>query len=102
MSGTNLIAFLRLAGSRADVLESLKARSKAEVIAAAAEHGLPFSEADFDGVVWELEERLADLRGDAFDATFPLWRTMWGQHYLEFLVGDLLPALERARLLEPS
>ena len=36
--------------------------------------------------------------GEPFDAQFPLWQTMWGQYYLEYLVLDLLPALDATGL----
>lgn len=96
MSGANLLVFLRTVAARADVLESLKVKSKDEVIAAAAACGLPFTAADFDGVVWNLEIRLAQKRGEPLDAHFPLWRTLWGRYYLEFLVNTLIPGLDEA------
>ena len=98
MSDQNVIEFLRLLGSRPDLLDDLKVKSKDEVIAAAAAHGLPFAEADFDPLIWGLEVRLADKRGEPFDAQFPLWQTMWGQYYLEYLALDLVPALDATGL----
>ena len=94
MSDQNVIEFLRLLGKQPDLLDDLKVKSKDEVIAAAATHGLPFAEADFDPLIWGLEVRLADKLGEAFDAQFPLWQTMWGQYYLEYLALDLIPALD--------
>ncbi len=98
MSDQNVIDFMRLLGSRPDLLDELKVVSKDEVIAAAAAHGLPFSESDFDPLIWGLEVRLAARLGEPFDAQFPLWQTMWGQHYLEYLALDLLPALDEIGL----
>lgn len=94
MSQQNLIEFLRTIAARADVLDSLKTKSKPEVISAAAGFGLPFTETDFDTLIWDLEVELAEKRGEPFDAQFPLWQTMWGKYYLEFLALDLLPSLE--------
>ena len=74
----------------------LKVRSKDEVIAAAADFGLPFTEPEFDSLIWNLEAHLAARRGEKFDAQFPLWQTMWGKYYLEYLVVDLIPALGQA------
>ena len=99
MSNGNLIAFLRNLATRADLLEVLATKSKDEVIAAAANFGFPFTEAEFDSKIWDLELQLAALRGDAFDAEFGLWQTMWGQYYLEYIVNDLLTSLEEANLL---
>ena len=95
MSGQNVIAFLRKVAAEAHVLDSLKVRSKDEVMAAAAEFGFPFSEPQYDSLIWDLEARLADRRREGFDARFPLWQTMWGQYYLEYLVTDLLPSLDQ-------
>ena len=99
MSERNLVEFLRTVAARADLLEGLKTRSKDEVIAAAAGFGLPFAEAEFDSVVWDLELRLAEKRGEAFDGQFALWQTMWGRYYLEYVVTDLVPSLEEVGLL---
>ena len=79
-----------------DVLDSLNVRSKDEVLAAAAELGLAFGESEFDSLIWDLEMNLARKRGENFDAHFPLWETMWGKYYLEYLVTDLLPSLADA------
>jgi hypothetical protein len=76
MTERNLIAFLQTVALRADVLESLEWLSKDEVMAAAAAFGLPFTEAEFDRLIWDLEAHLAAKRGEAFDAHFPLWETM--------------------------
>lgn len=98
MSGANLVDFLRTVAVRADLLDSLKVQSKAEVVAAAAAVGLPFTESEFDSVIWDLEVKLAEKRGEAFDAHFPLWETMWGRYYLEYLVLDMLPSFTDADL----
>ena len=94
MSGENLFAFLRTVAARVDLLDSLKVQSKDEVIAAAADLGLPFTEAEFDDLVWALEAQLAERRGETFDAQFPLWQTMWGQFYLEYVVRDVMPSFD--------
>jgi tryptophan synthase alpha subunit len=101
MSNRNVIGFLSMVAARPDLLDRLKVRSKDEVIAAAAEFGLPFSEPEFDTLIWELEIQLAGKRGEKFDAQFPLWQTMWGKYYLEYLVIDLIPSFEEAELTQP-
>jgi hypothetical protein len=98
MSGANLVDFLRTVAVRADLLDSLKVQSKADVVAAAAAVGLPFTEGEFDAVIWDLEVQLAEKRGEPFDAHFPLWETMWGRYYLEYLVLDMLPSFTDAEL----
>jgi hypothetical protein len=93
------IDFLREMAARADVLDVLKVRSKQEFVTAAADFGFGFTEPEFDAHVWDLEVRLAALRGEQFDAHFPLWQTMWGRYYLEYLVTDLVPSLEETGLV---
>jgi hypothetical protein len=101
MAEPTAIGFLRLLAARADLLDDLKTRDKPAVLAAAADQGFPFSEADFDALVWDLEARLAATRGEAFDARFPLWQTMWGRYYLEYLVTDLVASLDETGLVGP-
>jgi hypothetical protein len=98
MSESNMIQFLRTVAARPDLLGALKTRSKDEVLAVAAAAGLPFTDEEFNTRIWDLEAQLAARRGEAFDNTFPLWQTLWGQHYLEYLVIDLLPSFEETNL----
>ena len=98
MSECNLITFLQTVAVRADVLDALQWRSKDEVIAAAAGFGLPFTEPEFDRLIWDLEVRLAQRRGEPFDAHFPLWETMWGQSYFAYLVKDVIPSLTQSEI----
>jgi hypothetical protein len=96
MSERNLVTFLRDWAPRADRLAALEHLGKDAVIAIAADAGLPFSEAEFDGLVWDLEVALAAKRGEPFDGNFPLWQTMWGKTYLGYLVIDMMAALTEA------
>jgi hypothetical protein len=98
MSG-NVIGFLRLLADRPDLLDRLKTRGKDDVVAAAADLGLPFTENELDICLWDAEERLAKHRAEAFDAQFPLWQTLWGRYYLEYLVTDLFSSLAETGLL---
>jgi hypothetical protein len=90
----SVIDFLRSVRDRPDLLDALKSRSKDDVLAAAADLGFTFTEDEFDTYVWDAEVRLAQRRGEPFDAQFPLWQTMWGSFYLEYLVTDLLASLD--------
>ena len=92
MSGENVLALLRHLSAHRDQLAELKTCSKDEVIKRAADMGFGFSEPEFNTLIWGLEERLAAIRGEEFDVTFPLWDLMWGTYYLEYLVIDLLPS----------
>ncbi len=93
MSERNLVDFLRSVAIRADLLDALAKRSKDDVISAAAAFGMPFTEAEFDRLIWDLEVHLAAKRNENFDPHFPLWETMWGQSYFEYLVKDMIPSL---------
>jgi hypothetical protein len=99
MSSSAVIDFLRSLATRPDLCDRLRDRPKDEVIAAAAETGHSFSEAEFNEAVWELEGRLAEWRGELFDERFPLWQLLWGTYYLDFLVFDLVPSLDETGLL---
>ena len=98
MSEANLLAFLRKLGDEPELLDELKVQGKDEVVKAAAELGLPFEPAEFDRLIWDLEGRLAEYRGEGFDGHFPFWRTMWGRYYLEALAVDLVPSLIETHL----
>jgi hypothetical protein len=94
MSSSNVIEFLRTVGVRADLLDYLKVRGKDEVIATAAQLGYPFTEPEFDTLVWDLEVYLTEKRDEKLDTRF--FSTMWGKYYLEFLVLDLMPSFTAA------
>jgi hypothetical protein len=93
------IDFLRLVGERGDLLDTLKVKGKDDVLAVATDLGFAFTEDEFDTEVWDAELRLAERRGEAFDARFGLWQTMWGSYYLEYLVTDLVSSLEETGLV---
>lgn len=93
MSKRNVINFMRGPASETQLLDSLKTMSKDDVMTVARELGFPFSDADFDPLIWGLEVKLAARRGEQFDQRFGLWQTMWGQYYFEYLVLDLMPSL---------
>ena len=102
MSAANVISFMQTLSVRPDLLNDLRTRTKEQVLEIAASLGHPFTDGEFNSVVWELERRLAEERTEPFDATFPLWRIMWGAYYLEYLIVDLLSSCEEAGLLEPA
>jgi hypothetical protein len=98
MSG-GVVEFLRSLADRTDLLDRLKTRGKDDVLAAAAVLGFTFTESEFDSFVWDAEVRLAKHRDEQFDPQFPLWQTMWGRYYLDYLVTDLMSSLEETGLL---
>jgi hypothetical protein len=100
MSVANVPEFLRYLATHKDRLDDLVTQAKEDVIGHAAELGFEFSEREFNTLIWNAEERLAEFRGDNFDATFPLWDLMWGKYYLEYLVIDLLPSCVESGIIE--
>jgi hypothetical protein len=96
MSAQNVFDFLRTVAARADVLDALKVKTKDEVMAAASGFGFPFIEEEFDSLIWSLEVRMAEKRREKFDPQFPLWQTMWGKYYFEYLVTDVIPSVGQA------
>ena len=96
MSARNVVDFLRAVATQEGLLEHLKVKSKDEVIATGGQLGLPFTEPEFDSLIWDLEIHLASKRGEKFDPHFSLWQKMWGKYYLEYLVADLMPSLTEA------
>lgn len=96
MSDRNLIAFLQTVAARADLLGALEWLEKDDVVAAAAAFGLEFSEPEFDGLIWALEEHLAVKRGEIMNGHFPLWETMWGQSYFSYLVKNVITSLTQS------
>jgi hypothetical protein len=98
MSG-GVAEFLRLLAGRTDLLDTLQTRGKDEVLAAAADLGFTFTENEFDSFVWDAEVRLAKHRDEPFDARFPLWQTMWGRYYLDYLVTDVVSSLAETGLV---
>ncbi|HVQ93195.1 MAG TPA: Nif11-like leader peptide family natural product precursor [Mycobacteriales bacterium] len=98
MSQENVVEFLRAIGDRPHLLNALKMRPKDRVVKAAADLGYPFTMAEFDQLIWDLEGKLAEARNEAFDQHFSLWQTMWGRYYLEVLAVDLMPSLLETRI----
>jgi len=96
MSSRNVIDFLRTVATQPDLLDHLKVKSKDEVIATAEQFGYPFTEPEFNSLIWDLEIHLANRRGEKFDPQFSLWQTMWGKYYLEYLVADLMSSFGEA------
>lgn len=102
MSEANIVEFLRGLAAQPELCDRLKDKSKDKVIEAAAKAGHPFTAEEFNSFIWDLEDRLAQRRGEPFDQRFPLWQLLWGKYYLEFLVFDLVPSLTETGLLVRS
>ena len=102
MAASDLLDFLGVLRSQRELLRDLNTRTKDEVCEIASRMGYSFTGADFDQTIWPLEIELATKRGEEFGPHFSLWHLMWGRHYLEFVVDDVLPSFADADLVRSS
>jgi hypothetical protein len=81
--------FLQSLGRRPEDLDRLRSLPKADVLAFATECGFALSEVDFDETLWQAEIAIAARIGEPFDFGCSMWETMWGKHYLDYLVQNV-------------
>jgi hypothetical protein len=92
MAQSEVFRFLKDLERAPEQVARLRTLPKPEVLTSARRDGYDFSEAEFDEAVWGIEQHLAGRLGEPFDLSFSLWETMWGKHYLEFLVDNSVGA----------
>jgi hypothetical protein len=100
MSKSAVIDFLRKLTTQPELRNKLKMMPKSDVLTHAHQSGYNFTEADFDDTVWNLEISLAEKLGEKFDLNFSLWETMWGNHYLEFVVNNVIDCFSEIEIQE--
>lgn len=93
--------FLRLLADRPDLLARLRLLQKVDVLAFASENGFAFTEAEFDETIWQAEIAIAARIDEPFDFSCSVWETMWGKHYLDYLVQNVSGVMRRD-MLAPS
>ncbi|MEZ4869561.1 MAG: hypothetical protein R3C14_50015 [Caldilineaceae bacterium] len=93
MAKINVFHFLQDLAEKPDLLAELRTLPKTETLARANQAGYAFSENDFDDAIWGIEIYLAKKLGETFDFSFSLWETMWGKHYLDYLVDNVVGAI---------
>jgi Nif11 domain len=100
MSKSVVIGFLQKLVTQPELQNKLKMMPKSDVLTHAQQSGYSFTEAEFDDTVWSLEISLAEKLGEKFDLNFSLWETMWGNHYLEFVVNNVIDCFSEIEIQE--
>jgi Nif11 domain len=100
MSKSVVIGFLQKLVTQPELQNKLKMMPKSDVLTHAQQSGYSFTEAEFDDTVWNLEISLAEKLGEKFDLNFSLWETMWGNHYLEFVVNNVIDCFSEIEIQE--
>lgn len=100
MAKTEVVNFLQNLVRQPELQNKLRTLPKSEVLAYAERSGYKFTEQEFDETVWGIEILLADKLGENFDLNFSLWETMWGKHYLEYLVSNVIDCLSEREIEE--
>lgn len=90
MAMKEVFRFMQDLAKQSDVLENLRDKPKADVLAHASQNGYDFTEVEYDESLWGIEIFLASKIGEEFNFDFSLWETMWGKYYLEFLVVNTI------------
>ncbi len=100
MSKSAVIDFLQELVTQPELRNKLKVMPKSAVLTHAQQSGYDFTVAEFDDTVWNLEILLAEKLGEKFDLNFSLWETMWGNHYLEFIVNNVIDCFSEIEMQE--
>lgn len=99
MTDWRVFTFLQSLAEQPDELARLRVLAKSDVLAHASACGFDFSEAVFDETLWQAEIAIAVTIGEPFDFSCSMWETMWGKHYLDYLVENVA-AVVRPEMLE--
>jgi len=86
--------YLKFLAKNPEIKESLKTKSKDEVLQFANDNGYIFETVDFDDTIWGYEETLSKRMKEDFNLSFSLWETMWGRFYLDYLVDNLAATID--------
>jgi Nif11 domain len=100
MSVKAVFDFLRSTAGKPEIRARLRSLPKAEVLVHARKSGFDFTDAEFDDGVWGVEMFLAERIGETFDLSFSLWETMWGKHYLDYLLDDVSDCLSEGMIAD--
>lgn len=93
MAMKEVFRFMQDLADQPDVVAQLRDKPKDDVLAHARANGYDFTDEEFDESMWGIEIYLAEKIGENFDFSFSLWETMWGKHYLDFLVVNSVGAV---------
>lgn len=91
MSQENVLNFLMAARHSAAMLARYNQRNLSELLFHAKNQGFDFTAADLAEVAGKLEASVILSKDqDPFDGSSRLWRNMWGQYHLEYLVNHVV------------
>lgn len=100
MASKQVIDFFKALANQPDLRQKLRTLPKQEVLSYAPKLGYEFTEKEFDDTVWGLEGFMANLLGESFDLSFSLWETMWGKHYLDYLIDNVIESFSDQQIEE--
>ena len=91
MSQESFLKFLLAARGGPAMLARYNPRNLSQLLFHAKNDGFDFTAADGAEVVGKLEANvILNKNRDAFDGTSRLWREMWGQYHLEYLIHHVV------------
>ena len=91
MSQESFMQFLSATREDAAMLASYNRRNLSQLLFHAKNEGFDFTAEDMTAVVSKLEANvILNKDRDPFDGTSRLWRHMWGQCHLEYLVKHVV------------
>lgn len=91
MSQTNVMKFLSAARDNGALLTRYDQRNLSELLFQAKNDGFDFTPEELAEVAGKLEASVVLTKDhDPFDGTSQLWRHMWGQCHLEYLVRSVV------------
>jgi hypothetical protein len=99
MAATEFVRFLRAMRDDPKLLARYDEFSLPQLLFHAGNEGFTFAAEDAADVVGQIEaDVILNKDGQPFDGDSSLWRHMWGQRYLGYLVSDVLSRFSPAEL----
>jgi hypothetical protein len=91
VSRKSVVEFLRAARDDAALRARYNPRNLTQLVFHARNDGFDFTADDLADVVGALEANVIVAKDqDPFDASSRLWRRMWGEQHLDYLVGSVV------------
>lgn len=91
MSQQNFLKFILANRENIAMLTLYSPRNLSQLLFHAKNEGFEFTLEDIGDVIGKLEaDVILKKDGDPFDGSSRLWRQMWGEYYLEYIVNHLV------------
>jgi hypothetical protein len=101
MSAAEFVRFLLVTREDPQLLARFDESSLPQLLFHAQNEGFKFGAEDIAAVVGKLEANvILGKDGQPFDGNSTLWRHMWGQRYLAYIVNDVLSRFSEGELAE--